>query len=124
MPKPAAAAANGPVLAVAHAIKPYEPPRVEVGQVVLWTYGPGDRPAAALVVKVGTGSLTLAVHADGVKDHILKNGVRHVDDPFLKTHPASDQGVWDLTPRDRKLNDMIEAHARSVADESGLDGEE
>ena len=50
----------------------FVPPAVEVGQFVLWAYGPGGAQSPALVVKVGTLSLTLLVHVDGIKDHLIK----------------------------------------------------
>lgn len=84
-------------------------PRVEVGQVVLWRYTKGDpRSSPALVLAVGNGTLNLAVHVDGVHDHVLKTGVRHAGDPFLDAHPLHDSGVWHSTMRDIQLDALLD----------------
>ncbi len=92
-------------------------PAVEVGQVVLWSYGKGGATAAAVVTRVATRSCTLSVHVDGIRDHITKNGVRHCDDPFLQTHAILDDGVWDLTPRDKRINALLESFSGSLGEE-------
>ncbi len=85
-------------------------PHVEVGQTVLWSWNGGAKDASpATVIGVGTGTVNLAVHVNGVKDHILKQGVRHQDDPFLRRAPNHDGGVWHLTPRDERINEMLVA---------------
>ncbi len=90
----------------------FAPPPVELGQVVLWTAGPGNvKPTPAVVIAVATNSVSLAIHVDGTRDHIMRYGVRHKDDPFLANRPMGDQGVWDLTPRDRKINALLESFA-------------
>lgn len=103
MPKVSSAPAAAPSVAE------FAPPRVEVGQVVLWRFGPGSSPSPAIVLKVAARTLSLSLHIDGVRDHVFKNGVRHVSDPFLKTSPAHDMGVWDLTPRDRAINAVLDS---------------
>ncbi len=86
----------------------FKMPAVALGQVVLWTYGPDGRdPCPAVVLSVGGRTVNLAVHVDGIKDHVLKTGVRHKDDPFLQTSPEHDSGVWDLTVRDRRIDAML-----------------
>lgn len=95
----------------------FTPPAVEVGQLVLWSHGQGDKPAPAIVLQVGMAAITVAVHINGVKDHVLKNGARHVDDPFVRTHPQHDQGVWDLTPRDKRIDALLENYGGSVLGE-------
>ena len=95
----------------------YVPPPVEAGQVVLWSYGQGERPTPALVISVATKTLNLSIHMDSIKDHVLKNGVRHINDPILRTQPAHDQGVWDLTPRDKRLNALLESLGASATED-------
>lgn len=83
----------------------YVAPKVTVGQVVLWSYGPGERPAPAIVTAVGSGgSINCLCHVDSVKDHVQRTGVRHRGDPFVRSHPGHDSGVWDLTDRDKALD--------------------
>lgn len=87
----------------------FEPPAVEVGQVVLWSYAAGgqSRQSPAVVLSVGTRTLNLAVHVDGMHDHLIKTGVRYCEDPFLKTAPQHDSGVWDRTSRDRRVDALL-----------------
>lgn len=83
--------------------------RVSVGQVVLWSYGPNERPSPAIVTAVGQqGTINCLCHVDSVKDHVGKTGVRHRDDPFVKAHPAHDAGVWQLTPRDVAIDALLD----------------
>lgn len=85
-------------------------PAVQVGQVVLWNWNRGSKdPSPAIVIGVGNTTVNLAVHASGIKDHTIKSGVRHQDDPFLRTMPSHDGGVWLLTPRDERINAMLVA---------------
>ncbi len=61
------------------------------------------------MIGVATHTLNLSVHVDGIRDHLSKQGVRHSDDPLIRTRPPSDQGVWDLTPRDKRLNALLDS---------------
>lgn len=85
----------------------YQMPKVRLGQVVLWSYSRDAEKNPALVLKVGTDTLTLSLHIPYVKDHSQKSGVRHVDDPFLITHPAHDEGVWDFNEWDKEIRAHI-----------------
>jgi hypothetical protein len=90
----------------------FNPPKVEVGQTVLWSHGPDDaKKSPAVVAEVGNDSLHLICHIPHFRDHVFKTGVRHRDDPYLKTLVNSDAGCWDLTPRDKALNGLLEAFA-------------
>ncbi len=85
-------------------------PHVEVGQTVLWSWNGGKKDASpAVILMVGTSTLTLAIHATDTKDHVSKSGVRHADDPFLRRSPNNEGGVWRLTPRDERINEMLAA---------------
>lgn len=89
----------------------FAPPAVEVGQVVLWSFGPGsgEVPGVAVVTKVGSTSINCCVHHESTRDHINKTGVRHKDDPFLKDMPLHSAGCWDLTPRDKRVDALLAA---------------
>ncbi len=86
---------------------PFVPPRVGVGQVVLWSYGPNEKPSAAIVTTVGAHTINCLCHVDGVRDHLQKVGVRHKDDPFVRAHPLHDVGVWQLSERDQRLDALL-----------------
>lgn len=95
----------------------YVSPPVAVGQVVLWSYGPNERPSPAIVTAVGQGgSINCLCHVDNIKDHVLRTGVRHRGDPFVVGRPSHDSGVWDLTERDRKLDLILADLGRLLAD--------
>ncbi len=86
-------------------------PAVEIGQVVLWRYGPdhAERPVPGIVLQVGTQTLTVSLHINGFKDHKEKSGVRHASDPWLSKSPEHDSGVWELTPRDKRIDALLES---------------
>lgn len=111
---PHAAASVGPINAVPSDV-PFSPPRVEVGQVVLWSYGPtaAERPAPAVVRQVSEHTLNVTLFVDGVIGGLHKTGVRHADDPFLRSMPGHASGCWRLTPRDERLNALLEAYGHS-----------
>lgn len=97
-------------------------PKVEVGQIVLWTYGPEDVSACpAIVLKVGNTSLTLALVTDPNRSLMIRSGVRYYEDPFLATMPQHDIGCWKLTPRDRRIDALLEACDRAASDEPDED---
>ncbi len=82
-------------------------PKVELGQVVLWTWNAGAKPpSAAIVTGLGQRSINVHIHTEGLHDHAIKTGVRHKDDPFLRRSQL-DGGVWELTPRDVRINAML-----------------
>lgn len=93
----------------------FVPPNVSVGQIVLWAFGPNHQEwSPALVLSVGNRTINLSVHVNATKDHLSRTGVRHCEDPFLKTYPQHDAGCWTLTLRDKAIDRLI---AKS---ESGL----
>jgi|ERR1700682_5634799 len=69
-------------------------PKVKLGRIVLWSYTPDGEKSPAVVVKVGARSIALNVIVDGVKDHVLKTGTRHKDDPFIIKFPQHEGGCW------------------------------
>lgn len=94
---------------------PFAPPTVEVGQIVLWTYGPGaaEVPCPAIVRKVGNNTLNLSLVVDSQKDFSIKGGVRHCDDPFLASMPGHDSGCWRKTPRDLRIDALLASFGHS-----------
>ncbi len=111
---PAKTQSNGAVAAP----QVYRMPAVEIGQTVLWRYGPGhsELPVPAVVQKVGTSTITCALHIAGMKDHKDKTGVRHSSDPWLASAPEHDSGVWELTPRDQRINALLESFGAPAED--------
>ncbi len=103
---PPAQASSAPTAPAVDA--PFAPPKVEIGQVVLWSDGAEAKACPAVVLKVGTGGvLTLALHIDGIKDHIFRTGVRNQEDPWLRKFPEHRDGAWRLTERDIQLNRLL-----------------
>jgi hypothetical protein len=85
-------------------------PHVEPGQIVLWNFNPSERrllPSTGVVLKVGNGTINLALHTTDTRDHVFKTGARHRDDPWLLKNASHDGGVWQLTPRDERINRML-----------------
>ena len=87
----------------------YDPPKVEVGQVVnWWAYGEdnGRPPVPAIVVAVGTRTVHLAVFSTMRKTVDIKDGVRHVKDPDAKRPEFVEVGAWSHTSLEARLKDI------------------
>ena len=87
----------------------FQSPSVEMGQIVLWSQDGGASKTPALVVKVGMVMLSLAVFADGYTTILTRDGVRHKDDPDRRRGNNHEAGFWELTPRDIKINQLLDA---------------
>jgi hypothetical protein len=87
----------------------FRPPAVGPGQIVLWRFGPNsnERPAPAVVLNVTPTTLNVALVVEGMRDLRHHSGVRHRDDPFLDAMPEHAAGVWELTPRDRRIDALL-----------------
>jgi hypothetical protein len=85
----------------------YVMPRPCVGQTVLWSFNPGSEQCPAVVTKVGQDSVAVCVHVESLKDHLLKNGVRHTTDPWLAKFPQHEGGCWDFTTWDKMLVERL-----------------
>jgi hypothetical protein len=82
----------------------------QVGDVVHWFPG-SDRnqePKAAVVSKAGATALCVNVIDSGTFNFLIRDGVRHVDDPRSRTEEGRKSGAWDFTPRDKKLDELLE----------------
>lgn len=86
----------------------HTPPKVELGQVVLWSQDGGASGTPAIVTKVGTKTLSLAVIAESYTNFLTRSGVRHVSDPDRKRGSNAEDGLWDLTARDKRINSVLE----------------
>jgi hypothetical protein len=76
-------------------------PRAEIGQTVVYDHGDSDR--AALVLKVGTETLTLQVFDEHLRGGDVVSGVRHESDPDKVKVAASGVGVW----RHTKFTELV-----------------
>lgn len=63
--------------------------------MVLWSSGPDDEPAPAVVTRVGNKTLSLAVMQPSMASLDPRDGVRHRSDPDVKVADLEDSGVWD-----------------------------
>lgn len=95
--------------------KVFAPPPVEVGQIVLWTHGPGpgEVPCPAIVRRVGNTALNVSLIEADSRTLSPRTGVRHVDDPFLATMPEHSAGCWRLSPRDLRINALLDSFGHS-----------
>lgn len=85
-------------------------PRVELGMTVLWNWNrAGPMASTGVVIAVGEKTISLALHTTNTKDHTFRLGAHHKDDPWLKQNPNHEGGVWELTPRDVAINEVLAA---------------
>lgn len=90
----------------------YKMPPADVGQAVYW-YIDGraqGEPYPALVTRRanrGVDTVGLAVMTPDSRLFMLREGVRHCDDPRLKEAERVESGCWDYTDRDKKLQGLL-----------------
>lgn len=84
----------------------------EVGDVVHWFSGSkkDQAPIAAVVTRadLGSSTLNLSLFDQNNQTMLIRDGVRHVDDPRSRTDHARQIGGWDFTPRDKLLDLLLE----------------
>jgi hypothetical protein len=87
-------------------------PHVEIGDMVIW-YPDGVRANnseemahAAIVTKIGYDSLNLNVCSPSSYNFMIRDGVRHLDDPKAVHPDLRSQGGWDFTPATKRLKLM------------------
>ncbi len=71
----------------------------EVGTVVFW-YPGGERhqePLPAIVTSVADHTLCLHVMSRELKNFMIKDGVRHLEDESAKKPELQEMGAWDHT---------------------------
>lgn len=102
-------------------ISKYIMPRPCLGQTVLWSYNPGSEKCPGIVTKVGHDSIAVSIHVDSLKDHLLKNGVRHETDPWLQRFPAHDGGCWRFTDWDKTIMEHLGISLMGRAHEGHLE---
>lgn len=84
-------------------------PPPEIGDVVLW-YQEGDPdspPFAAHVTAIGLDSLTLNIMDPSVRNYSIKDGVRHISDPYCRRAETKDAGGWEYRPKDLALLKLV-----------------
>jgi hypothetical protein len=96
-------------------VKSYEMPRAEIGQSVVYDYGDSER--AAIVLRVGTDTLTLQVFDEHLRGGDVVTGVRHESDPDKAKIAASGVGVWRHTNFTRIVNEVAEQLALTTGSE-------
>lgn len=103
----------------------YKMPEVHLGQTVIWYDGGNiaDRPFAAIVVGVGSETVSLAIVPAGSHNLMVRDGVRHVGDPNRRAIKIEDAGAWDHTNEAyerQAAHDMIRQMWDALGGESGL----
>lgn len=84
-------------------------PAVERGQVVWW-YPDGDTnqiPIPAIVAGKNPRSVNLNIIDENSYNFRCRDGVRHRSDPDSRIAEVREQGVWELTDRDKKLDELL-----------------
>lgn len=79
--------------------KVWQMPAVEVGSVVLW-YPDGDvglAPCAAIVTARYPRTVALSICAPNNYNFLLRDSVRHRDDPEKVDEEMTREGVWEHT---------------------------
>ncbi len=90
-----------------------EPRELAIGDRVLW-YAHGQissQPSTALVVEVFNNTGRLLVQNRGSITPFSKDGVRHIDDPFVRDNKDAvlESGAWDWTERDKQIEARLAA---------------
>lgn len=73
------------------------------GSIVMWTHAPGGEPSVAAVTKIGRQAISVMVFPPDSPRGVPKDGVRHIDDPWLKTNLSPESGMWDFTEEAKRL---------------------
>ncbi len=84
-------------------------PQPEVGTMVFW-YPGGERhqePLPAVVTAVADHTVCLHVMSKEIKNFIIQDGVRHLNDEMAKKHELQEMGAWDYTPSHKRLTAMM-----------------
>ena len=74
----------------------FDMPPVQLGDTVFWLPG-GDvaeRPHAAFVTAVDSDSVALAITGPLIERFMVRDGVRHVDDPRARSDDVQQNGGW------------------------------
>jgi len=85
-------------------------PEVFLGDLVLWYDGgtKNDTPFAAIVTAGGPGGIvSLWIVGPGAHNGMVRDGVRHVNDPRKVIELDAEHGRWDHTPRYYALQELI-----------------
>lgn len=81
----------------------------EPGDIVQWTFAPGQRMVPALVTGMGHDVISVILFPSETASFVRRECVRHVSDPWLKTHNVDpNYGVWEYTEESKKLHELYE----------------
>jgi hypothetical protein len=89
----------------------YRMPAISIGAIVLW-YPNGARsvpPLPAIVTRINPRSLGLSIFAPDTHNLMLRDGVRHLDDPEFRKDPVrmGEEGGWDYTEESKALGQTL-----------------
>lgn len=82
---------------------------LHVGQIVWWhpAGDPGQEPWAAVVTQINQRTLRVGCFSKVNKDLIVRDGVRHISDPFPDNEETRRQGAWSHTPQTNMLMELF-----------------
>lgn len=85
-------------------------PEVNVGDLVHWYPDDslGQKPFAAIVNSVGIrSSVGLSIVHPQSYNLMIRDGVRHRQDPLVKADDLAENGFWEHTPMTQMLHDLM-----------------
>lgn len=88
----------------------YQPPKVCIGQFVMWALEPPRmKPGEpALVTGIGNGTIDVTVFPRTARLPVPVSGVRHIADPIIPSLIHMPQGCWTFTERDKQVNQLLD----------------
>jgi len=87
---------------------PYAPPKVSLGQTVLFRTSPSDDPTPAIVTVVGEQVISVTCIVPNAKSVFPRTTVRHISDPGVQSMVVHCDGVWDHTEEYKQLVYLLE----------------
>jgi hypothetical protein len=94
----------------------YKMPPITLGAIVLW-YPNGVTsvaPLPAVVTRLNFRSVGLSIIAPDTHNFLLRDGVRHIDDPELKRDIVrnAEEGAWEYTEQHQLLEKALNELSR------------
>ena len=85
--------------------KSYRMPHVELGQIVWWYPAANKKtqPQPGIVSQVNPQSVCVNLVDPNTYTLLIRDGVKHADDPTIQFEERREMGGWDFTDKDKRL---------------------